>query len=234
MGRVRPSIDTFLRMAGTLANVDAVDLPQFLADRCVDFVDAEAAGVLIADPAGLLRTSAVTSDDAEAVEVLEASAADGPALEAYRSGTEVAVEDLGEGARWPSFAAAAAGRGFARAYCFPLEGPKQVVGVLALLQTAGRPPLGEAASAFARALAVLAAIRLVHDRAQQDAERHAAQLQRALDSRIVIEQAKGMLAERLALSPDEAFDRMRAYARHGNLRLREVAGAVVEGRLPTV
>jgi len=223
---------TFVELADTLVeNFDVVDLLSRLGERCVELFDAAAAGLLLADGLGTLRLMAATSEAMEVVELFQLQNAEGPCHDCYRSGEPVEVEDLaGAGAHWPLFAPVAADAGFRSAHAFPLRLRGQVLGALNLFRTV--PGRFEPADvAFAQALADVATIAIIQHRAAHDAQALSEQLQLALNSRIVIEQAKGVIAEQAGLDMDQAFARLRAHARRHQRLLGEVAQEVIDRRI---
>ena len=223
---------TFVELADSLVvDFDVVDLLAHLGERCVELFDAAAAGLLLADGQGVLRLIAATNEAMEIVELFQVQNAEGPCLDCFRSGRPVQVEDMGAAAdRWPLFVPVATGAGFRSAHALPLRLRGQILGALNLFRTSpGRLAPGEVAAA--QALADVATIAIVQHRAAHDAQTLADQLQLALDSRIVIEQAKGVIAEQAGIRMDEAFAQLRGYTRRHRRLLAEVADDVVERRL---
>jgi GAF domain-containing protein len=162
---------------------------------------------------------------------LELQQAEGPCLDCFATGQVIANIDLtASKSRWPVFTEAALGSGFAYSHALPLRLRRQVVGALNLF-TVGRRPLTEDHLAVAQGLADIATISLLHERALRDQVVLAEQLQTALHSRIVIEQAKGVLSARAGISVGEAFHRMRTHARRSGEQLTAVAEGVVTGGL---
>ncbi|MDX6556322.1 MAG: hypothetical protein QOD86_2517 [Miltoncostaeaceae bacterium] len=223
---------TFVELADTLVeDFDVVDLLARLGERCVELFDAAAAGLLLADGRGALRLMAATNEAMEIVELFQVQNAEGPCLECYLSGEPVQVEDMaGAAERWPLFVPVATAAGFRSAHALPLRLRGRVLGALNLFRTAPGH-LAPPEIAAAQALADVATIAIVQHRAARDAQALAEQLHLALDSRIVIEQAKGVIAEQVGLGMDEAFARLRGYARRHRRLLSEVAHDVVERRL---
>jgi transcriptional regulator with GAF, ATPase, and Fis domain len=223
---------TFVELADSLVeDFDVVDLMVLLTERCVELLDAAAAGLLLADITGSLHLMAATNDALEMVELFQVQSDEGPCRDCFHSGIAVSTIDLAEdGDRWPRFAPVAAAAGFRAAHALPLRLRGQVLGALNLFRT--EPvALTREDIATAQALADVATIALLQNRQAHDSHMVADQLQEALNSRIVIEQAKGILAERLGLGVDEAFTRLRRYARHSGRRLGEVADEVIDGTL---
>ena len=223
---------TFVELADSLVeDFDVVDLMVLLTERSVELLDASAAGLLLADPAGRLNLIAATSDATEKVELFQVQSEEGPCSDCFRTGLPVSTNDLrDEGDRWPRFAPVAAAAGFRGANAFPLRLRGQILGALNLFRT---QPVGlsESDAAAAQALADVATIALLQSRAITDSHIVAEQLQQALTSRIAIEQAKGIIAERLGCDMDEAFQNLRGHARNSGRRLAVVAQEVVTGTL---
>jgi GAF domain-containing protein len=219
----------FVGLADTLVDdYDVIDLLDRLAAYSVELLAADAAGILLGDAESTLRVVATTNERVEWMELLQLQAEEGPCVDCYRSGVPVSVTDLADAAlRWPQFIAALTQRGaYGSVHALPLRLRGQAIGTLNLFHH--QPgPLPEADLALGQALADVATIGILSERAIRRGEVVNEQLQVALNSRIVIEQAKGVLAQRGELGMDAAFDRLRRYARHHNLRLSEVASQVV-------
>ena len=222
--------DTFVELADTMvADFDIIDFLHLLTDRSVALLGAAAAGVVLADPRGELRMAAASSEQAGLLELFQLQNDQGPCLECFRTGRPVTATDLSSAAqRWPQFARAAVQAGFATVEALPMRLRDQVIGALNLFR-AEPGPLDPAELRIAQALADVATIGLLHERNVRRTETVAEQLQAALNSRVVIEQAKGKLAERLGIDMDRAFTMLRDYARNTNQRLTDVARAFVEG-----
>jgi transcriptional regulator with GAF, ATPase, and Fis domain len=221
----------FVHLADSLVDeFDVIDLLTVLADRSVQLLDVRAAGILLAEPGGTLRVMAASSEQAHLLELLQLQTNEGPCLDCHATGHPVASEDLAATTRWPQFTARALAEGFQAVYACPMRLRSSVIGALNLFR-AERGPLPTADVQLARAFADVATIAIIQSQAIRDAEVRAHQLQHALDSRIVIEQAKGMLAEHGKLDMDRAFQRLRAFARTHNRRLSLVATELVTGEL---
>jgi GAF domain-containing protein len=165
------------------------------------------------------------------LELFELQQQEGPCLDAFRTGERIAHENLdARSGRWPSFSAAALQAGFASASAVPLRLRDVTLGALNLLSVT-RAPMAEADVIVARAFADLATLSIMQHRASAQAQRLNEQLSGALTSRVVIEQAKGVISERAGVDLTEAFSRLRAYARNSNLRLTDVARAAIDGTL---
>lgn len=221
-----------VELADTLvADFDVVDFLHTLALRCTELLDAAEAGLMLADPRGGLRVVASSSERARLLELFEIQNEQGPCLDCFRSGGLVVVEDLDRDPdRWPLFTPEARTAGFRSVYALALRCQNQVIGALNLFRTSpGALPEDDLIAA--QAMADVATIGILQQRAVQEARVLAEQLQSALNSRVVIEQAKGVLAERAQVNLDDAFGILRTHARNHNARLREVAEAVIAGAL---
>jgi GAF domain-containing protein len=232
MNRETTLTRTFVELADTLvADFDVTDLLTLVAERCVEILDVDAAGLMLAGADMQLRLIASSSEAMRVLELFELEAEEGPCVDAFRTGTAAINYDL-EAAkdRWPRFSAEAIAAGFHAADALPLRLRGIVVGALNLF----RKESGEMTAAdvaVAQALADIATIAILQHRAALEAGVVNTQLQNALDSRVVIEQAKGMVAERLQLTMEQAFSTLRGHARGRNLRLGEVARDVTIGAL---
>ena len=222
----------FVKLADTLiADFDVVDLLHWLVEECTQILDTQAGGLLLVNPAGELQLVASTSEEAELVEILQLAAGGGPCLDCFRTGKPVTVGDISaESEKWPEFSAEALKQGFRSVHATPLRLRGQTIGTMNLFST----HVGELAPAditVAQALADVATIGILQERNIRSANLVSEQLQLALDSRILIEQAKGVLAATVGMSMNEAFAAMRTYARNNNLTLRKVAEDVIERRI---
>ncbi|MCA2214171.1 GAF and ANTAR domain-containing protein [Jidongwangia harbinensis] len=219
----------FVEVADTL--VDDFDLMEFLhmlADRATDLVGAAAAGLLMADAHGRLEYMAGSNETVKLVELFQLQNQEGPCLEAFATGAPVINVDLGQaGARWPRFAPRATAVGFLSVHAFPLRLRQQVIGAMNVFGDRRGGDFTGADVPIMQALTDVAAIGLLQERAVRHGEILTEQLQGALNSRIVIEQAKGAVAQAAGVSVDEAFRTIRAYARRHNRRLTDVAHDVV-------
>lgn len=222
---------TLVELADTLvADFDVVDLLTLLADRCVDVLDADAAGIMLATPHGDLRVMASSSAAMRVLELFEIQEQEGPCLDCFASGVAVVNPDLAEGARWPQFSQEALEAGYRSVNAVPLHLRGVVIGALNLFHSAtGAMP--EEDLTAAQAFADIATIAILQHRAALEAQMLNEQLNHALTSRIVIEQAKGMIAERLGLSVEQGFVTLRRHARNHNRRLADLAHDLIAGRL---
>jgi hypothetical protein len=222
--------DTFIELADTMvADFDVIDFLHLLTDRSVTLLGASAAGVMLADPRGELRVAAASTEEAGLLELFQLQNDQGPCLECFRTGRAVTATDLaGPAPRWPRFAQASAQAGFRTVEALPMRLRDQVIGALNLFRTEPSP-LRPADLRIGQAMADVATIGLLHERNVRRSDTVAEQLQAALNSRVVIEQAKGKLAERLSIDMDRAFKMLRDYARNSNQRLTDVARDFVDG-----
>ncbi|HEX9466844.1 MAG TPA: GAF and ANTAR domain-containing protein [Acidimicrobiia bacterium] len=224
---------TFVDVADTLvADFDIVDFLTVLTNRCVELFDLSESGLLLADALGHVRVVASSSHRMELLELFELQYEEGPCLDCYRGGDPVRCDDLRDATdRWPRFAREALAVGCTSVYAVPMRLRHQTIGSLNLLR-AQPSPLADADLAAAQALADVATIGILQYRATEEQRVLAQQLQHALDSRIAVEQAKGVLAEHGHLRMEAAYSALRRYARDHNQRLADVACAVVDRTLP--
>jgi transcriptional regulator with GAF, ATPase, and Fis domain len=221
---------TFVELADTL--VDAFDVVEFLhmlVDRCVELLDVSATGLLLGDSCDRLQVMAASAENIHLLELFQLQNHEGPCLECYRTGTPVSHPDLSVAAdRWPLFAPAATESGFRTVHALPMRLRSQVIGALNLFHTDPNA-LAPGVTRIGQAMADVATIGLIQERALHQQDILVDQLQTALDSRIVIEQAKGVLAERHHIDPGHAFTLLRTHARNHGRRLTELAAAVIDG-----
>lgn len=224
----RRAREVFVELTDTLVtDFDIIDFLGRLSARCTELLGVAACGVLVADHHGELNLVAASTEETRLLELAQLQAAEGPCLDAYRSGQTVQCADLAaEGDRWPVFSAAAQAAGFVAVQALPMRLRDQILGALNLFSTVGGP-LDDDTVALGQSLAAAATIGIVHQRALARSEVVAEQLQAALNSRIVIEQAKGFLAERHGIGVEEAFAVLRTYARNHNRKLTDTAAAIV-------
>jgi GAF domain-containing protein len=219
----------FVEVADTL--VDEFDLLEFLhmlTDHARSLVDAAAAGLMLADERGRLEFMAGSDENVRLIELFQLQNDEGPCLEAHRTGQPVINVDLVSAAdRWPRFAPRASKAGFRSVHAFPLRLRSEVIGALNIFGSTTGGDFSAADVPIMQALADVATIGLMQERAIRRSEALTEQLQGALNSRIIIEQAKGALAQVHEVNVDEAFRRIRSYARNHNRRLTEVAALVV-------
>ena len=232
MTREADVVQSLVDLADTLvADYDVVDLLTGLADRCVRVLGVDAAGVMLASATGELRLVASSSEAMRVLELFELQASEGPCLDAFRTGEAVAHESLRPGSgRWPQFSTVAFEAGFRSALAMPLRLRENTIGAAQPREDGGgadgaKPTFGSRArSPTSR--------RSVSCSSEPDRTPHVnEQLSHALTSRVVIEQAKGVVFERAGIEMSDAFNRLRSYARGHNLRLTDVARAAIDGTL---
>jgi GAF domain-containing protein len=221
--------DVLVELADTLVDdFDVIDFLHVLTQRCVQVLEVSAAGLLLTDAQGTLRVVAASSERTRLLELFQLQTDQGPCVDCFRSGAPVSVPDIPAAGRWPRFTAAAAEVGFASVHAVPMRLRKEVIGALNFFGSdpgaldAGKLRMGQA-------LADVATIGLLQQRAIRRRDVLSEQLQTALNSRVTIEQAKGVLAERLQVDVDRAFDMLRSHSRNHNRPLSELALAVVQG-----
>ncbi len=231
--RERAVSRAFVELADTLVDeYDVIDMLDRLVAHSVELLAADAAGLLLADGRRELRVVAASTEAAQLTELLQLQAEEGPGLDCFRTGRPVSVPDLRSLAgRWPDLARAVEGGGpFRSVHALPLRLRGASIGTLNLFEA--RPgALPEADLALGQALADVATIGILQERAIRHGEVLSEQLQTALDSRVVIEQAKGFIAHSLGLDMATAFERLRGYCRRHNLRLSDTAARIVAREL---
>ncbi len=227
-------LETVVELADTLVDdFDVIDFLHLLVDRCIAVLEVDAAGLLLTDQRGQLQVMASSSEQVRLLELFQLQNDQGPCLDAFATGIRVSHTDLSTaGERWPRFALAATDAGFAAVDALPMRLRNEVIGALNLFRTVPGV-LGVTALRTAQALVDVATIGLLQERSIRQQEILTEQLQSALNSRVVIEQAKGLVAERLGTDMDAAFAALRGYARSRNRKLSDVAGAVIAGRIGT-
>ncbi|WP_308287454.1 GAF and ANTAR domain-containing protein [Cryobacterium sp. 1639] len=225
--------DAFVLVAGTLIDsYDVVDLLSTLVETCTRLLDVQAGGILLADSIGNLELVASTSEEAETVEIMILAAGSGPCIESYTTGTVVSVPSIDDTAqRWPRFRQTALELGFRAAHATPLRLHGHVVGAMNLMSTE-TGPLSDRDAQLAQALADVATIGIVHERTFRQPGQIAAQLYLALDTRVLIEQAKGVLAQHLDGTMTQAFAALRDYARIMDVSLRATAEGILNRSIP--
>jgi GAF domain-containing protein len=220
----------FVEVADTLVDdFDLIDFLHNLAENTAAVSEAASVGLMLADEDGHLHFMAASTESAKHLELFQLQHAEGPCVDCFRTGRPVKVDDLREDdARWPAFTPRAYEGGVRSVHAFPMRLRDRVIGALNIFDE-NPMPLRPDDAKIVQALADVATIALIQERAIALAETLTEQLQGALNSRIVIEQAKGMIAQRSGLDVDTAFERLRAHARSNQVRLADLARAVVEG-----
>ena len=234
MPREQELLKAFIEFADTI--VDEYDVVEFLhrlANRCVELLDVSEAGIMLADRDGTLHDVASSSERMRLIELFELQHDEGPCLDAFHTGAAVhcgLTDDANK--RWPSFAPHAREVGIKSVSALPMRLRTEVIGALNILSTRTEPLSGEDQQ-VAQALADIATIGILQERALNDALVVTSQLEAALESRIVIEQAKGIVAERSHVDIDTAFELLRGYSRTHNHLLRQTAQEIIDGTLST-
>ncbi len=232
MNRESLLVATLVELADSLVdNFDVIDVLTLLSDRCVEAVDVDAAGVMLRSPAGELEYVASSSDTMRVLELFQIQADEGPCVDCMRDGFAIVNRELvAPDARWPRFTPRALELGFQSVHCLPMRLRGQTIGALNLFRTE-LGFLDDDDVVVAQALADVATIAILQHQSSLAAVKLNEQLSWALNSRIIIEQAKGMVSESMKCDMDDAFAKLRAHARNRNLGLTNVATSVVSGAL---
>ena len=221
----------FVELADTLvSDFDIVEFMTTLADRCVELLGADEAGVVLADEQGILRSVASSNETARLLELFEIQNQEGPCLDCYRTGEQLLNQFLVTPDQWPVFGPEARRLGFTVVHALPMRLRGRVIGAVNVFGSSAAE-LDPIDIEVGQALADVATVGLLQERTIREARILNEQLQGALTSRVVIEQAKGVLAERLKVEMDVAFTLLREHARRNSQRLSLVATALVEGQL---
>ncbi|WP_366145617.1 GAF and ANTAR domain-containing protein [Cryobacterium sp.] len=225
-------VETFVTLADTLvADYDVVDLLHTLVEKCAALLEASAAGIILSAGDGKLEVVASTNERSRLVEILQLRAGSGPCVESFTTGQAVAIPDIeSTGDQWPKFRAGALAQGFASMHAVPLRLRATTIGSLNLFwdRTGG---LSAADTKTVQALADVATIGILQERAIRESDIVRQQLQHALSSRVLIEQAKGVVAYTHRVHMRDAFDKIRDYARNNGLPLADVAERIVNRSL---
>lgn len=225
-------VETFVALADTLvADFDVVEFLSMLTLRVVELSIATESGILLADETGDLQFMAASKERTRLLELFQIQNAEGPCHDCFTTGKAVQVADLKlEVDRWPVFAPRALDVGFRSVQAVPMRLRGETLGAMNLFMA--EPGVVETKDqALIQALADIATIGLLQRRTTLNAQLHLGQVQHALHSRIVIEQAKGILAQQAGIPVDTAFDRLRKYARSNNKPLHDVARSVIDGEM---
>ncbi|MGD0882219.1 MAG: GAF and ANTAR domain-containing protein [Acidimicrobiales bacterium] len=211
---------------------DVIDVLTVLSDRCVETLDVDSAGVMLVAPSGELQVAASSSDAMRSLELFELQSDEGPCVDCFRSGEPIVNLELSTvNERWPRFTVRAIEDGFHSVHALPMHLRNQTIGALNMFRV-GEGALEGDDILVAQALADVATIAIIQHQALDDAAALNAQLNEALNSRVVIEQAKGKISEFFGVDMDGSFRRLRAHARHHNLGLTEFARSIVDGAAP--
>lgn len=232
MNRQTRLAQVFVELADTLVEqFDVIEFLQMLTERSVELLGADAAGLMLADERGSLQLLAGTAEKMRVLELFELQIQEGPCYDCWSTGLPVTNVDLAAALdRWPSFTAAAISAGYGSTHALPLRLRGHVIGAINLF-SATEGPMSADDLALGQAMADVATIGLLHERTLHVQTTLSEQLQTALHSRVLIEQAKGVLSARASISIDEAFVRLRGHARRSGTGLTEVAQAVVDGQI---
>jgi transcriptional regulator with GAF, ATPase, and Fis domain len=225
-------LEIFVKLADTLvADYDVVDLMQSLVEACRDLFEFSEAGILLSDTQGRLDVIASTNEGSRLVELMQLSAEGGPCVESFQLGAVVAVPDIDVvDERWTKFRDAARAQGYVSVYAIPMRLRENTIGALNLFR-ASRGELDDTDLQAAQALADVATIGILHERSIRESAIVQEQLQRALNSRVVIEQAKGVISQTRGGSVEDAFDALRSYARDHRRGISEVAAEIIDRSL---
>jgi len=225
-------IATLVELADNLVDdFDVIDVLTVLSDRCVEAMDVDAAGVMLASPGEELQFIASSSESMRVLELFQIQANEGPCVDCFKDGNAIVNHSLtGSDQRWPRFTPRALAHGFRSVHCLPLRLRGRTVGALNLFNSE-EGPLDPDDVLVAQGLADVATIAILQHRSSLDARTLNDQLSNALNSRIIIEQAKGMVSQATASDMDRAFGRLRTYSRSHNLRLTDVAMSIVQGEI---
>jgi GAF domain-containing protein len=232
MARESLLIATLVELADNLVDdFDVIDVLTVLSLRCVEAIDVDAAGVMLASPGGDLQFIATSSESMRVLELLQIQADEGPCVDCYKDGKAIINHELANSdQRWPNFTPRAVALGFHSVHCLPMRLRGRTIGALNFFRKE-TGLLDEEDVVLAQGLADVATIAILQHRTSLDAKTLNVQLTNALDSRIIIEQAKGKVAQATGTGMDEAFNRLRVHSRNHNLGLTTIASMVVEGSL---
>jgi GAF domain-containing protein len=223
--------DLFVEVADTLVDeFDVIDFLHNLVVHAAAISEADAVGLMLTDQMGHLEFMAASNPNGEHLELFQLQSAEGPCLDCFATGEPVVNADLSQATdRWPTFAPRAIELGYRSVHAFPMRLREHIIGALNLFGSADTV-FEETDARIVQALADVATIALMQERTIRRAEELTEQLQGALTSRVVIEQAKGAVAALEGITPDQAFEVMRSRARSSRQRLVDVAQAVLNER----
>ena len=232
MARESILVATLVELADNLVdNYDVIDILTVMSHRCVEAIGVDAAGVMLALPGGELQFVASSSESMRVLELFQIQANEGPCVDCYTGGVAVVATTLTEpDERWPRFTPRALARGFHSVHCLPMRLRGRTIGALNLFRSS-EGALDENDVVVAQGLADVATIAILQHQTSLNSRLLNDQLSSALNSRIIIEQAKGMISQATTCDMDEAFTALRAHARNHNERLTDVAARIVAGSL---
>ena len=232
MARESLLITTLVELADNLVDdFDVIDVLTVLSDRCVEAIDVDAAGVMLASPGGELQFVASSSESMRVLELFQIQADEGPCVDCFKDGRAIVNQALEvPDAQWPRFTPLAIAQGFRSVHSLPMRLRGRTIGALNLFRTE-QGLLDTDDVVVAQGLADVATIAILQHRTSLDARLLNDQLSNALNSRIIIEQAKGNVSQSTSCDVDQAFGKLRTHARNHNLRLTDVARSVVNGTL---
>lgn len=219
----------FVMVADTLtADYDVVNLLHSLLTECTAIVKVQAGGLMLADRGGNLQVMASTSESANLVELMQLSAGSGPCIQCFTTGEVVSVPDIAASTgAWSAFRDAALREGFLSVHAIPMTLRGDTIGAMNLFGAAAGA-LSKRDAAAARALADVATIAILHERVASQAQVVTEQLQKALDSRVLIEQAKGAISQATGMTMDKSFNVLRRYARNHNLTIHAASEGLTD------
>ncbi len=232
MARESLLISTLVELADNLVDdFDIVDVLTVLSNRCVETIDVDAAGVMLSAPGGELQFIAASSESMEVLELFQLQANEGPCVDCFRTGEAILNRRLSApDAQWPLFTPQALEQGFHAVHCLPMRLRGRTIGALNLFLEEERQ-LSDEDVEVAQGFADVATIAILQHQVAADALTLTNQLSNALNSRVIVEQAKGKISEATKCDMDAAFNRLRAHARNHNRRLTELAAEIVSGDL---
>ncbi len=225
-------LGTLVELADTLVDdFDVVDVLTILSDRCVEAFDVAAAGVMLAAPSGALHVVASSSEAMRTLELFELQANEGPCVDCFATGVPIVNLELrSTDERWPHFTPRAIKDGFHSVHALPMRLRGRSIGALNMFRI-NKGALDEADVAAAQALADVATIAILQHQSVVSAQSLNNQLSQALNSRVIIEQAKGKISQAGGIDIEQAFQRLRSYARSHNLRLSDLSRDVADGTI---
>jgi GAF domain-containing protein len=228
MARESLLIATLVELADNLVDdYDIIDVLTVLSDRCVQALDVDAAGVMLASPGGELQFVASSSESVRVLELFQIQADEGPCVDCFRNGIAIVNHSLHDAEqRWPRFAPRALAHGFRSVHCLPMRLRGRTIGALNLFRT-HEGTLSAEDVLVAQGLADVATIAILQHQSSLDARTLNTQLSNALNGRVIIEQARGMVRQATSCGMDDAFNRLRAHARNHNEGLTVLATRIV-------